>query len=59
MSIKMLLVIGVAQMAIGTWVGIRKGRPVLGMSLGFLLGLIGVAIVALIPAKKKVDNGWG
>jgi hypothetical protein len=59
MSLRMLLLVCVAQMAIGTWVGIRKGRPVLGLSLGFLLGIIGIAIVALIPAKKKVDNGWG
>jgi hypothetical protein len=59
MSLKMLLVICIAQMAIGTYVGIRKDRPILGLSLGFFLGLIGIAIVALIPAKKKVDNGWG
>ena len=37
---------------LGALVGNRKGRLGLGITLGVLLGLIGLIIIACIPAKK-------
>jgi len=34
------------------FVGNRKGRMGLGIALGIILGLIGLIIIACIPAKK-------
>ncbi|HUN32654.1 MAG TPA: hypothetical protein VMU95_11625 [Trebonia sp.] len=34
------------------FVGNKKGRMGLGITLGVLLGLIGLIIIACIPAKK-------
>ncbi len=34
------------------FVGNKKGRMGLGITLGILLGLIGLIIIACIPAKK-------
>jgi hypothetical protein len=36
----------------GGFVGNRKGRMGLGITLGILLGLIGLVIIACIPARK-------
>jgi hypothetical protein len=35
------------------FVGNRKGRMGLGITLGVLLGLIGLIIIACIPAKRS------
>jgi hypothetical protein len=37
---------------VGCIYGTSKARPVLGFCLGFLLGLIGIAILAIIPARR-------
>lgn len=42
--------------AIGYSIGDKKGRGALGLILGLVLGLIGVAIIALIPAKSRYDR---
>ncbi|HEV7761394.1 MAG TPA: hypothetical protein VGO78_20455 [Acidimicrobiales bacterium] len=39
--------------AIGYFIGERKGRSGLGTVLGFLLGLAGLVIVALLPRKRN------
>jgi hypothetical protein len=38
---------------IGFMIGEKKNRPVLGLSLGFLLGIIGVIIMLVIDPKKE------
>ncbi|NLV57124.1 MAG: hypothetical protein GXY13_16110, partial [Acidimicrobiales bacterium] len=38
---------------VGFLIGRSKGRPVLGLILGALLGCFGWVIVALIPAKRN------
>lgn len=38
---------------IGFLIGDKKNRPVLGLSLGFLLGLIGVLIMLVVEPKKE------
>ena len=38
-----------------TWIGAVKNRPVLGFFMGFLLGLIGVLIMAVVKTKE-VEN---
>jgi hypothetical protein len=36
---------------IGYMIGDKKNRPILGLSLGFLLGIIGVIIMMVIEPK--------
>jgi hypothetical protein len=38
---------------LGYVLGERKGRTGLGTVLGFVLGLVGLIIVALLPAKHR------
>jgi hypothetical protein len=47
------LVIYIAIIAGSASIGSRKGRPVLGTVLGILLSLIGLIIIALLPAKRS------
>ncbi len=47
-----VLVLGLIAGAAGYLIGDYKRRPVLGAVLGFFLGLIGIAIIAIIPARK-------
>ncbi len=35
---------------LGYFIGTRKGRPAAGLLLGLFLGLIGIVIIAVIPA---------
>jgi hypothetical protein len=46
------LVVYIACIAGAATIGSRKGRPVLGVVLGIVLSLIGLIIIALIPAKR-------
>jgi hypothetical protein len=46
------VVIWLVMAALGAWVGGRKQRPVLGLALGLVLGLIGVLIIALVPPRQ-------
>ncbi|HTU72025.1 MAG TPA: hypothetical protein VMG38_00765 [Trebonia sp.] len=46
------LVFYVACIAGSASIGSRKGRPVLGLVLGILLTLLGLIIIAVIPAKR-------
>jgi hypothetical protein len=41
------------------YVGKNRGRPGLGVLLGFTLGIVGVGIMALIPAKpvNQIEGG--
>lgn len=41
---------------IGILIGDAKKRPVLGGFLGFMFGLIGIIIIALIPKKKIIKH---
>jgi hypothetical protein len=52
-----VLVLGLIAGAAGYLIGDYKRRPVLGAVLGFFLGLIGIAMIAIIPARKvsRVD----
>jgi hypothetical protein len=36
------------------YLGKNRGRPGLGILLGFLLGIVGVGIMAFVPARKAV-----
>ncbi len=47
------LVLGLVGGAAGYLIGDYKRRPVLGAVLGFFLGLIGIAIIAVTPARKR------
>ena len=47
-----VLVLGLIAGAAGYLIGDYKRRPVLGAVLGFFLGLIGIAMIAIIPARK-------
>lgn len=47
-----VLVLGLIAGAAGYLIGDYKRRPVLGAALGFFLGLIGIAIIAIIPARR-------
>jgi hypothetical protein len=48
-----VLVLGLIAGAAGYLIGDYKRRPVLGAVLGFFLGLIGIAVIAIIPARKR------
>lgn len=37
---------------LGALIGRAKGRPGTGAALGFLLGVIGLIVIALIPARR-------
>ena len=51
-----MLIGGLVFGAIGYFIGEKKGRTLLGLVLGFLLGIIGVIIIALIPKAKTADD---
>jgi hypothetical protein len=64
------LVVAVGFGVAGWGIGKGKGRPVLGWWLGFLLGLIGIIIVACVPKTRaaklaeaqrqyQVQSGYG
>jgi hypothetical protein len=64
------LVVAVGFGFAGWGIGKGKGRPALGAWLGFLLGLIGIIIIACIPKTQaaklaeeqrryQVQGGWG
>jgi hypothetical protein len=42
---------------IGFMIGEKKNRPVLGASLGFLLGIIGIIIMLVVEPKKVEGQG--
>lgn len=52
----MLCVFTVYTFVIGLLIGDAKKRPVLGGFLGFMFGLIGIIIIALIPKKKIIKH---
>jgi membrane associated rhomboid family serine protease len=52
----MVLVIWLLCGLIGFFVGEKKNRPILGLSLGFLLGIFGVIIIAVIAPKDETKN---
>lgn len=39
---------------LGAMIGRAKGRPGTGAVLGFLLGIIGLIVIALLPARRYV-----
>ena len=49
----MALIIWLLCGIIGYMIGEKKNRPVLGLTLGFLLGIIGVIIILVVPAEQK------
>jgi len=51
----LFVVIYIACIAGSATIGARKGRPVLGIVLGILLHVIGLIIIAVIPAKRVDD----
>ena len=55
-----LVLIWIACGVVGWKLGEAKGRPVLGLALGVLLGLLGLLIVALIPsaAPRERRDSW-
>lgn len=38
---------------IGFMIGEKKNRPVLGLALGFVLGIIGIIIMLVVDEKKE------
>jgi hypothetical protein len=52
MSLILGLVVYIACIVGAASIGSRKGRPALGIVLGILLGLIGIIIIAVIPARR-------
>jgi hypothetical protein len=40
---------------IGYLIGDKKNRPVLGLALGFLLGIFGIIIMLMVPAEPKQE----
>ncbi|MCU1397330.1 MAG: hypothetical protein JWN62_439 [Acidimicrobiales bacterium] len=48
------LLIGIACIFIGRAIGGKKGRATLGGVLGFLLGPIGLIIIAVVPKTKEI-----
>jgi hypothetical protein len=53
-----LVVIWLAFAAVGAFMGLSKGRALLGFILGLALGLIGVIIVALLPNRTAPGVMW-
>lgn len=49
----MVFVIWLLCGIIGFMIGEKKNRPILGLSLGFLLGIIGVIIMMIVEPKKE------
>lgn len=49
----MFLVIWLLCGIIGFMIGDKKNRPILGLCLGFLLGIIGVIIMMIVEPKKE------
>lgn len=39
--------------AIGAGIGVKKGRPWMGLALGILLGIIGVIVMLFVPADRE------
>ena len=54
-SVLIPLVLALMAAAAGYLIGDHKHRPVLGTVLGLLLGLIGIAVIIIIPARRPVD----
>lgn len=55
-----LLCITVIDTAVGYNIGAARGRPALGLVLGFLLSIVGWLIVGLIPQRPSQTLGpWG
>lgn len=59
MSAVLIVLILIVIGFLGYQIGLRKGRPVLGACLGFVLGLIGLVIIAIIPRKQNTYNPPG
>ena len=51
-----VLVLGLIAGAAGYLIGDYKRRPVLGAVLGLFLGLIGIAMIAIIPARRSNES---
>ena len=49
-------IIWIIMIIVATFIGAGKNRPVLGFVLGFLLGLIGVIIIACLSPKENVKS---
>ena len=49
------LVLALMAAAAGYLIGDHKRRPVLGTVLGLCLGLIGIAVIIVIPARRPAD----
>ena len=47
------IVIWIACAVAGYYIGKPKGRPGWGIALGFFLSVIGLIIIALIPARRN------
>lgn len=54
----MIFIIQIALGILGWVIGNAKNRPILGTLLGLWLGIIGIAIIAFVPAKRipSVDD---
>jgi hypothetical protein len=50
----LLAVLGVAPVVVSALISRRKGRPVVGLVLGLILGWIGVIFVVIIPATREL-----
>ena len=50
------LVLELMAAAAGYLIGDHKGRPLLGAVLGFCLGLIGIAIIAVVPSRRRARS---
>ena len=48
----MFFIIWLLCAIIGLMIGDKKNRPILGLSLGFFLGLIGIIILLILEPKK-------
>jgi hypothetical protein len=43
----------------GLVIGEKKNRPLLGLCLGLIFGIFGVAFLALLPTKSAADQALG